>query len=348
MRKILSLLFSFVLIVSISIPTASASTKQLEVHFIDVGQGDATLVKAPSGKTMLIDGGPISSGKDVVAYLKGKGIKSLDYVVATHPDADHIGGLINVLKSIPVKNFIDSGKEHTTDTYYEMLTLIDKKKIKYHVPTIGKTYQLDSKMKLEVLNANENATENNDASIVLKLTYNKVSFLLMGDASVEVEDALMATSNVNATVLKAGHHGSNTSSSAKFISNVKPKVGILSYGKNNSYGHPHAAIPSRLKNVGAKVYETAKDCNIIVKTDGVKHTVTTDCKKATAAPAPAKTTKPATKVTPVKTTKPVPKPTRTNFKNCTELRTVYPAGVEKGHAAYQSKMDRDKDGWACE
>lgn len=348
MKKILSLIFAFVLIVSISLPTVSASTKQLEVHFIDVGQGDATLIKAPGGKTMLVDGGSNSAGKDVVEYLKAKGIKSLDYVVATHPDADHIGGLINVLKSIPVKNFIDSGKAHTTDTYYEMLTLIDKKNIKYHVPTTGKTYQLDPKMKLEVLYANENASDNNDASIVLKMTYNKVSFLLMGDASVEIEDTLMATNNVAATVLKAGHHGSNTSSSAKFISNVKPKVGILSYGKNNSYGHPHAAIPSRLKNVGAKVYETAKHCNIVVKTDGVKHTVTTDCTKPSVAP--VKTTKPATKVTPVKTT-PVKtsKPaTRINFKNCTDLRTVYPDGVGKGHAAYQSKMDRDKDGWACE
>ena len=346
MKKILSLLFTFVLIVSISLPIASASNKQLEVHFIDVGQGDATLIKAPGGKTMLVDGGPNSAGKDVVAYLKAKGVKSLDYVVATHPDADHIGGLIDVLKAIPVKNFIDSGKAHTTDTYYEMLTLIDKKNIKYHVPTTGKTYQLDPKMRLDVLYANEDASENNDASIVLKITYNKVSFLLMGDASVEIEDALMATTDVSATVLKAGHHGSNTSSSAKFISKVKPKVGILSYGKNNSYGHPHAAIPSRLKNVGAKVYETAKHCNIIVKTDGVKHTVTTDCTKPSAAP--VKTTKPATKVTPVKTTKPAPKPTKTNFKNCTELRTVYPAGVAKGHPAYQSKMDRDKDGHACE
>ena len=345
MKKILSLLFVFVLIVSILLPTASASTKQLEVHFIDVGQGDATLIKAPGGKTMLVDGGPNSAGKDVVAYLKAKGVKSLDYVVATHPDADHIGGLIDVLKTLPVKNFIDSGKTHTTDTYYEILTLIDKKNIKYHVPTAGKTYQLDPKMKLDVLYANESATENNDSSVVLKMTYNKVSFLLMGDASVEIEEALMATSNVAATVLKAGHHGSNTSSSAKFISNVKPKVGILSYGKNNSYGHPHAAIPARLKNVGAKVYETAKHCNIIVKTDGVKYTVNTDCKKPTV-PAPVKTTKPASKPVPNKVTTPVK--VQSGFKNCTELRKVYPGGVRAGHPAYQSKMDRDKDGHACE
>ena len=344
MKKILSILFALVLMVSIILPTASAATKQLEVHFIDVGQGDATLVKAPGGKTMLVDGGPKTAGKDVVAYLKSKGIKSLDYVVATHPDADHIGGLIDVLKAFPVNNFIDSGKAHTTDTYYEMLTLIDQKNIKYHVPTTGKKYQLDPKMVLEVLYADENADDNNDASIVLKMTYNKVSFLLMGDASTEIEDALMAVNDMKATVLKAGHHGSNTSSSAKFINTVKPTTAILSYGKNNSYGHPHAAVVSQLNKVGAKTYETPKHCNIIVKSDGVKHTVSTECTKKVTTTPPAKTTaKPATNV---KVT--APTTTKTNFKNCTELRKVYPSGVAKGHAAYQSKMDRDKDGWACE
>lgn len=344
MKKFFSILFATVLMVSITLPTASAATNQLEVHFIDVGQGDATLVKAPNGKTMLVDGGARSAGKDVVAYLKSKGVKKLDYVVATHPDADHIGGLINVLESFTVNNFIDSGKVHTTDTYYEMLTLVDTKNIKYHVPTIGKKYQLDPKMVLEVLYADENADDNNDASIVLKMTYNKVSFLLMGDASTEIEDALMATNNMKATVLKAGHHGSDTSSSAKFVSVVKPATAILSYGKNNSYGHPHAAVVSRLSKVGAKTYETPKHCNIIVKSDGVKHTVSTECaKKATTTAPKQNTTKPAT----VKPT--VTKPTtRTNFKNCTDLRTVYPDGVPEGHAAYQGKMDRDKDGWACE
>lgn len=343
MKKIFSLLFVLALVLSITLPTAAASTTELEVHFLDVGQGDATLIKAPGGKTMLVDGGSRSAGKDVVAYLKSKGIKTLDYVVATHPDADHIGGLINVLNSISVKNFIDSGKAHTTDTYFEMLSLIDAKNIKYHVPTTGKKYQLDPKMIFEVLYADENASENNDASLVLKLTYNKVSFLLMGDADTEIENALMATNNMAATVLKAGHHGSNTSSSAKFISTVKPSTAILSYGKENSYGHPHAAVVSRLNKVGAKTYETPKHCNIIVKSDGIKHTVSTECAKKTTT-TPPKATKPPV----VKPNIKPAKPTRTNFKNCTDLRTVYPSGVSAGHPAYQSKMDRDKDGWACE
>ena len=207
-------------------------------------------------------------------------------------------------------------------------------------------------MIIRVLNADENAKDSNDASIVLKATYNKVSFLLMGDADSAIEDQIKSKYDVKATVLKNGHHGSDTSSSAAFISKVKPTVAILSYGKNNSYGHPHSAIESRLKNVGAKVYKTPLNCDITVTSNGVKHAVSTVCKdgKKVTAPVVKKTPKPAPK--PV-TSKPVAKPkpapaTRTNFKNCTDLRTVYPSGVSKGHAAYQSKMDRDKDGWACE
>jgi beta-lactamase superfamily II metal-dependent hydrolase len=332
---------AFALIIGF-IPTAdAAATKELKVHFIDVGQGDAILIQSPVGKTMLVDGGPKSAGKHVVDFLKAKGIKKLDYVVATHPDADHIGGLIEVLNTFNVTNFIDSGYVHTSQTYYELLTLIDKKNIKFTVAEELEKIPLDPKMVIRVLYADENAKDSNDATIVLKATFNKVSFLLMGDADTAIEDYIRDKYDVSATVLKNGHHGSNTSSSAAFISSVKPSVAILSYGKNNSYGHPNAAIEARLKNARAKIYKTAVDCDITVTTDGVKHSVSNSCGKTAEKPTPA--AKPATK--PV--TKPAPA-TQTNFQNCTELRKVYPKGVGKDHPAYQPKMDRDKDGWACE
>lgn len=161
----------------------------------------------------------------------------------------------------------------------------------------------------------------------------------MGDADTTIEDKIRKNYDVKATVLKNGHHGSDTSSSAKFISNVKPSVAILSYGKGNSYGHPKSSVEKSLKNVGAKTYKTAVDCDITVASNGVKHAVSTACKGK------EKVTAPAVKPTP----KPAPKSSvQSNFKNCTELRTVYPDGVPQGHAAYQKKMDRDKDGWACE
>ncbi|MCR6525094.1 MBL fold metallo-hydrolase [Lysinibacillus capsici] len=245
---------------------------EMQVHFIDVGQGDSILIESPSGKTMLIDGGVKGAGQQIVSYLKELGINKLDIVVATHPDADHIGGLIPVLDNMTIEQFFDSGKVHTSQTFEEMLTRIDEKNIPYHVPKIGDDIELDKDVNVKVLNANDQATDNNDASIVLKMTYGNVSFLLTGDAGVALEKEMLQY-DVKATVLKAGHHGSNTSSSEEFIQAVKPEVTILSYGEDNKYGHPHAEIVDRLQAIGSKIYATADLGTITVSTDGVNYTV---------------------------------------------------------------------------
>ncbi|MEK5233250.1 MBL fold metallo-hydrolase [Lysinibacillus sp. FSL K6-0232] len=244
----------------------------MRVHFIDVGQGDSILLESPNGKTMLVDGGVKGAGQQVVAYLKELGVNKLDIVVATHPDADHIGGLIPVLNAMSIQQFYDSGKVHTSQTFEEMLMLIDEKNIPYHIPKTGDTLDFDKDLSVKVLNADENAADNNDASIVLKIAYGNVSFLLTGDAGIALEKEMLQY-DVSATVLKAGHHGSNTSSSADFIQAVKPKVTILSYGQDNKYGHPHAEVMERLQTVGSKVYATAKEGTIIVSTDGVNYAV---------------------------------------------------------------------------
>ncbi|GKV54217.1 hypothetical protein NCCP2222_01640 [Sporosarcina sp. NCCP-2222] len=348
MKRLFLYLLAIALVVGLVPVSTDAAPKEMKVHFINVGQGDSILIQAPDGKNILVDGGPKSAGKHVVDFLKSKGVKKIDYVVATHPDADHIGGLIEVLNKLTVTNFVNSGREHTTQTYFELLTLVDNKNINYVEPEKAEILLGDftSDFYLQVLYVDPLAKDSNDASIVIRTGYKKVDFMLMADASVEIENYLMDSyDNITADVLKMGHHGSNTSSSARFISNVKPSIGILSYGRNNSYGHPHAAIEARLKKVGAKTYKTAVDCDITVTTDGVKKSVSNSCTKPAAKPVSPKPAKPAPK--PV--TKPSPAPVlQTNFKNCTELRKVYPGGVEIGHPAYQSKMDRDKDGWACE
>lgn len=245
---------------------------EMQVHFIDVGQGDSILIESPSGKTMLIDGGVKGARQQIVSYLKELGINKLDIVVATHPDADHIGGLIPVLDNMTIEQFYDSGKVHTSQTFEEMLTRIDEKNIPYHVPKIGDDIEFDKNVNVKVLNANDQATDNNDASIVLKMTYGNVSFLLTGDAGVALEKEMLQY-DVKATVLKAGHHGSNTSSSEEFIQAVKPEVTILSYGEDNKYGHPHAEIVDRLQAIGSKIYATADLGTITVSTDGVNYTV---------------------------------------------------------------------------
>ncbi|MFJ7891110.1 MBL fold metallo-hydrolase [Lysinibacillus xylanilyticus] len=261
---------------------------EMRVHFIDVGQGDSIFIESPNGKTMLVDGGVKGAGQNVVSYLKELGVKKLDIVVATHPDADHIGGLIPVLNSIDIGQFYDSGKVHTSQTFEEMLTLIDTKNIPYNVPKTGDSIAFDDDINVKVLNANENATDNNDASIVLKIAYGNVSFLLTADAGVSLEKEMMQD-DVKATILKAGHHGSNTSSSAEFIKAVHPEVTILSYGEGNKYGHPHAEVVERLQAIGSKIYATAEVGTVIVSTDGVNYDVNSKEWSGTIASAPQTT-----------------------------------------------------------
>jgi len=277
MKKLIVMLLCIFLLAGC---TETANTKkvsvtagqEMRVHFIDVGQGDSIFIESPNGKTMLVDGGVKGAGQKVVSYLKELGVNKLDIVVATHPDADHIGGLIPVLNSIDIGQFYDSGKVHTSQTFEEMLTLIDTKNIPYNIPKTGNPIAFDDDINVKVLNANENATDNNDASVVLKLAYGNVSFLLTADAGIALEKEMMQD-DVKATILKAGHHGSNTSSSAEFIQAVHPEVTILSYGEGNKYGHPHAEVVERLQANGSKIYATAEAGTVIVSTDGVNYDV---------------------------------------------------------------------------
>lgn len=274
MKKLLIFLMALLLVGCTEVTTPSEQPsnvtpgKEMLVHFIDVGQGDSIFIQSPNGKTMLVDGGVKGAGKDIVAYLRSLNVSKLDYVVATHPDADHIGGLITVLNSMSIKNFVDSGKVHTSQTFEEMLMLIDSKNIPYTVPQIGDLLPFDDALKVEVLAADETASDNNEASVVLHITYNDISFLLTGDAGISGEKEMMKRGDVQATILKAGHHGSNTSSSPSFIDAVYPQVTILSYGQDNKYGHPHAEVIESLQGVGSEIYGTAEAGTIVVKTDG--------------------------------------------------------------------------------
>lgn len=293
MKKLIVVLFCIFLIAGCTetLNTEKVSVTaghEMRVHFIDVGQGDSIFIESPNGKTMLVDGGVKGAGQKVVSYLKELGVNKLDIVVATHPDADHIGGLIPVLNSIDIGQFYDSGKVHTSQTFEEMLTLIDTKNIPYNVPKTGDSIAFDDDINVKVLNANEHATDNNDASIVLKVTYGNVSFLLTADAGIALEKEIMQN-DVKATILKAGHHGSNTSSSAEFIQKVHPEVTILSYGEDNKYGHPHAEVVERLQAIGSKIYATAEAGTVIVSTDGVNYDVNSKEWSGTIASAPPKT-----------------------------------------------------------
>ena len=288
---------------------------------------------------MLVDAGTDAAGETVVAYLKSLGVSTIDYVVATHPDADHIGGMVDVLNAFKVNTFINSGKVHTSATYEKMLSAIQAEGAQYVEPKNGQVFEQNQSLKsyFKVLHVDANASDNNEASIVMEGSYCGKNVLLMGDASKDIEKKLIKDyPTLNAEILKAGHHGSNTSSSLEFLQATSPSAIVLSYGEHNSYGHPHQEVLNNIAAVKAKAYSTATSGTIVasITCNDVKFN-TAEFKYEVG----NKDVNSGEYVVPGAST---------TFANCTEMRTVYPSGVKKGHPAYATKHDRDQDGWACE
>jgi len=247
----------------------------LAVHFIDVGQGDSILVVA-GDRAMLVDGGRRDEGPIVAAYLKSRNISTIDVMVSTHPHADHIGGLLTVLKEFPVKLVVDSGIAHPSQTYESYLRLIDELNIPYKVAEAGQAIELAPGVQVEVLAPPHVKIEDsvNENSIVLKVTHGGVAFLLMGDAGFPEEKYLMSSSqSFKSDVLKVPHHGSRYSLSEAFLSRAKPEVSVIEVGPNK-YGHPSPETLARLERAGSIIYRTDLNGNVVIATDGRSFTVT--------------------------------------------------------------------------
>lgn len=247
----------------------------LTVHFIDVEQGDSVLIRS-GDKTMLVDGGRLVAGPKLASYLKSQGATSIDILVATHPHADHIGGLLTVLQEFPVKEVLDSGIAHPTKTYESYLMLIDQKNMPYTVAEAGQTFRLCDDVTVEVLAppAARNAGGINENSIVLKVIHHNVTFLLMGDAGIPEEQQLLSSGyNLKSDVYKVPHHGSPYSAGSDFLSAVSPEVSVIEVGENK-YGHPAGLVLSMLSHEGSAVYRTDRNGNIVVMSDGTGFTVT--------------------------------------------------------------------------
>lgn len=239
----------------------------LSAHFIDVGQADGALVRLPDGKTMLIDAGDNKTGIKAVSYLANLGIERIDYLVATHPHADHIGGMDDVIDNFDIGRVYMPDVTANTKTFESMLDAIEKKNIPVTKAAAGVNIFSGDGISADIIAPNSaKYKELNDYSAVVRLVYGNTAFLFMGDAETLSEDEI--TADVRADVLKVGHHGSDTSSGENFILRVSPRVAVISVGEGNSYGHPNDAVMERLRRAGATVFRTDEDGTVVIGSDG--------------------------------------------------------------------------------
>lgn len=252
-----------------SMEQKSTTNNVLEIHYIDIGQGDATLVKCGT-HAMLIDAGNNNMGTTVQLYLKKQGVESLDYVIGTHPDADHIGGLDVIVYKYDCANILLPDYEKDTKTYTELIDVIRDKSYHITYPIPGAVYQLgEAEFTILAPISNDYGSNANEYSIALRLTHGNNSFLFTGDAEEESEtEMLQSGENVTADVYKVAHHGSDSASTQSFLEAVSPQYAVISCGEGNSYGHPHAEVLNRLRQMGIEVFRTDEQGSIIAVSDG--------------------------------------------------------------------------------
>lgn len=241
----------------------------LTVHFIDVGQADAALIVCDE-HAMLIDGGGTDSSRTMYAYLKKYGISHLDYIIGTHPDADHIGGLPGALNYASADNVFCSVTEHDTRAFNSLVKYAGEQGRSIKIPKTGSTYSLGDAT-VSIIGPVNKAADSNNNSIVARISYGSNSFLFMGDAETPEERDILYSGygkQLKSDVLKVGHHGSDTSSSEAFLEAVSPQYAVISVGANNSYGHPSEDVVKRLEKLGTQVYRTDTDGDIICESDG--------------------------------------------------------------------------------
>ncbi len=249
-------------------------TSDFSIHFIDVGQADAALIRC-TGKTMLIDGGNAEDSNLIYSYLQREGVSHLDYVVCTHAHEDHVGGLSGALTAATAGKVLAPVTEYDTKAFRNFVTKAADRGCEITVPRAGDTFLLGDAT-VTVLGPRKNYDETNDTSIVLRIVYGNTSFLFTGDMESAAEhDLLDAQTELQSTVLKVGHHGSDSSTSYRFLREVAPKYAVISVGKGNSYGHPTETVLSRLRDADVTLYRTDLQGDIICTSNGESVTFTT-------------------------------------------------------------------------
>ena len=248
----------------------------LKVHYINVWQGDATFIELPDGKTILIDGGEREYGRSVVNYIRNLNYAKIDYLFATHPHSDHIGGLTEVVNSFNIGDIYMPNVTNDTSSYYDLLSAIKNKNKKIKTAKAGNMVFDEGDLSLQILAPISSEYEEiNNYSIVLKLVYKEKSFLFMADAEYDSEMELLKNSDIKADVLKVGHHGSNSSTNYNFLKKVDPSIAVISVGEGNDYGLPKEKILNKLKDRNIEIYRTDLNGTIVIVTDGINLKVRT-------------------------------------------------------------------------
>ncbi len=242
----------------------------MEVNFIDVGQGDCILVRLPSGKNMLVDAGNNGDIDKIKPYLDSRNVSRIDYLIGTHPHADHIGAMDDVIKNYDIGEIYMPKASADTKSFKDVLTAVSDKGLKINTAKSGMTIFDENGAKAVILApCRSEYDELNNYSAVIRLSFGDTAFMLQGDAeALSEEDILKSGATVSADVLKAGHHGSSSSSSEKYVNAVNPRYAVISCGKDNDYGHPHREIKALFEKKGIEMLRTDTAGSIVFMSDG--------------------------------------------------------------------------------
>ena len=256
-------------------PAQPAEGSSFAIRFIDVGQALSVLVTC-DGQSMLYDGGNVEDGSLVVSYLQSQGISRLEYVFCSHAHEDHVGGLAAVMAAFPAGHVYAPVTENDTQCFADFVRYTQQQGLAIEVPAAGASWQLGS-ASIRMLGPVASYDDTNDTSLVLRIDYGDTSFLLTGDMEQDAEDDLVASgAPLDVDVLQVGHHGSETSTGYVFLNAVLPEVGVISVGEGNSYGHPHEAALSRLRDAGVDVWRTDLSGTVTITSDGANYTVASE------------------------------------------------------------------------